>query len=91
MAVEKEVEKGGPLTNCNLLFDESGFFLLYATALGVKVVNLHTNALSRTIGKTENIRMLHLALFQVSIIGNKRLFYNFHTVYFFPGQTIEIK
>ncbi|KAL7646060.1 UNVERIFIED_CONTAM: hypothetical protein RMT77_002961 [Armadillidium vulgare] len=64
LAVERDVEKGGPLTTCNLLFDESGYFLLYATLLGIKVVNLWTNKLVRTIGKPENLRLLYLALFQ---------------------------
>ncbi|RXG68832.1 Peptidylprolyl isomerase domain and WD repeat-containing protein 1 [Armadillidium vulgare] len=64
LAVERDVEKGGPLTTCNLLFDESGYFLLYATLLGIKVVNLWTNKLVRTIGKPENLRLLYFALFQ---------------------------
>ena len=69
MAVEKEMEKGGPLARCNLLFDESGFFLMYATLLGIKVVNLHTNKLVRTLGRPENLRLLFLAIFQVSNSG----------------------
>ena len=33
------------------VFDESGHFVLYATMLGIKVLNLHTNRCSRIIGK----------------------------------------
>ncbi|MCL4153356.1 UNVERIFIED_CONTAM: hypothetical protein GTU68_051102 [Idotea baltica] len=64
LAVEREVEKGGSLATCNLLFDESGYFLLYATLLGIKVINLYTNRLVRTIGKPENLRLLYLGMFQ---------------------------
>lgn len=66
LAVERDVEKGGALGVCNLVYDESGYFILYATMLGVKVVNLYNNRLVRTIGKPENLRLLNLALFQVS-------------------------
>ncbi|XP_064088885.1 peptidylprolyl isomerase domain and WD repeat-containing protein 1-like isoform X3 [Macrobrachium nipponense] len=71
MAVERDVEKGGALGVCNLVYDESGHFLLYATMLGVKVVNLFTNRLVRTIGKPENLRILNLALFQGKVKKNK--------------------
>ncbi|KAK4312296.1 hypothetical protein Pmani_016263 [Petrolisthes manimaculis] len=64
LAVERDVEKVGSPGVCNLLYDESGHMLLYATMLGVKIVNLHTNRLVRTIGKPENLRLLNLALFQ---------------------------
>lgn len=62
LAVERDVEKSGALGN--LIFDESGYLLLYPTILGVKVVNLYTNKLVRTIGKPENFRLQQLALFQ---------------------------
>uniref|UniRef100_A0A2C9JSC2 peptidylprolyl isomerase n=1 Tax=Biomphalaria glabrata TaxID=6526 RepID=A0A2C9JSC2_BIOGL len=64
LAVEKDVERSGSFNICNLVFDESGYFLLYATMLGIKVVNLHTNTCVRWLGKSENVRFLHLALFQ---------------------------
>ncbi len=48
-----------------MVFDESGNFLLYPTLLGVKVVNLVTNGISRVLGKVENSeRFLGLALYQ---------------------------
>lgn len=67
MAVEKDLEKTGILKLCNILFDESGNFLLFPTMLGVKIINLHTNRLAKIIGKTENLRILRIALFQVRI------------------------
>uniref|UniRef100_A0A6A7FWL0 peptidylprolyl isomerase n=1 Tax=Hirondellea gigas TaxID=1518452 RepID=A0A6A7FWL0_9CRUS len=62
LAVEREVEKSGALGN--LVYDASGYLLLYPTLLGVKVVNVYTNKLVRTIAKPENFRILQLALFQ---------------------------
>lgn len=67
MAVEKDLEKTGILKLCNILFDESGNFLLFPTLLGVKMINLYTNRLTKIIGKTENLRILRIALFQVSV------------------------
>lgn len=67
MAVEKDLEKTGILKLCNILFDESGNFLLFPTMLGVKIINLYTNKLTKIIGKTENLRILRIALFQVRV------------------------
>ncbi|BFY99385.1 hypothetical protein BsWGS_02425 [Bradybaena similaris] len=64
LAVEKDLEKSPSYHTSNLVFDESGYFLLYATLMGIKVINLHTNKCQRWLGKTENIRFLHLGLFQ---------------------------
>lgn len=66
MAVERELDKTE--TNLgNIVFDESGYIILYSTMLGVKVVNLYTNRCIRIMGKPENIRPMQLALFQVCI------------------------
>lgn len=67
MAVERDLEKSEYVHLANIVFDESGNFLMYATLLGVKLVNIYTNRCVRIIGKTENLRPLHLALFQVNI------------------------
>ncbi|KAH7510564.1 hypothetical protein FEM48_ZijujUnG0112000 [Ziziphus jujuba var. spinosa] len=65
MAVEKEIEKTESAPQPNAVFDESSNFLIYATLLGIKVVNLHTNKVSRILGKVENNdRFLRIALYQ---------------------------
>lgn len=64
MAVERDLEKSEGLRLCNITFDESGYLLLYATMLGIKVVNIFTNRCVRILGKSENLRVLKLALFQ---------------------------
>lgn len=67
MAAERDLEKSEAVNLGNIIFDESGYFVLYATMLGVKVVNLYTNKCVRIIGKPENLRPLKLALYQVSM------------------------
>ncbi|KAL9413353.1 hypothetical protein AB3S75_041931 [Citrus x aurantiifolia] len=65
MAVEKEIEKTETAPPPNAIFDESSNFLIYATLLGIKIVNLHTNKVSRILGKVENNdRFLRIALYQ---------------------------
>ena len=68
VAVERELEKSPKnLFRNNLIFDETSNFILYATMLGVKVLNLVTNKCCRMIGKPENMRLLNIAMFQGSI------------------------
>ncbi|CAG9795493.1 unnamed protein product [Diatraea saccharalis] len=64
MAAERDLEKSDAVHFANVLFDASGHFVVYATMLGVKVVNLVTNRCVAMLGKPENLRPLHLALFQ---------------------------
>lgn len=71
MAVERDLEKSESYSYANLEFDHSGHFLLYSTLLGVKLVNLYSNKCVRVIGKNENLRLLHIALYQGSAKKNK--------------------
>ncbi|XP_052257143.1 peptidylprolyl isomerase domain and WD repeat-containing protein 1-like isoform X2 [Dreissena polymorpha] len=66
LAVEKDLENSDSFKLSNILFDETGYYLLYGTMLGVKVVNLHTNRCVKILGRPENPRFLHIALFQGS-------------------------
>merc|ERR1712070_387710 len=54
-------------SNCSqsLVFDETGYFLLYTTLLGIKIYNIELNKISRIIGSGESgDRFLNLTLFQ---------------------------
>mmetsp|Transcript_7219 Transcript_7219/g.26559 ORF Transcript_7219/g.26559 Transcript_7219/m.26559 type:complete len:683 (-) Transcript_7219:1570-3618(-) len=68
MAIERELDtawREQAAAYPNAVFDESGNFLIYPTFLGIKIVNLYTNKLSRVLGKVENTeRFLRVALFQ---------------------------
>ncbi|CAG05275.1 unnamed protein product [Tetraodon nigroviridis] len=64
MAVERELEKVDGIRLVNIIFDETGHFVLYGTMLGIKVINVETNKCVRILGKLENIRVVQLSLFQ---------------------------
>ncbi|KAK9907373.1 hypothetical protein WJX75_002432 [Coccomyxa subellipsoidea] len=65
IAVEKELLADSAAPHQNALFDDSGNFVLFSTLLGIKVVNLVSNRVSRILGKVENSeRFLRLALYQ---------------------------
>ncbi|MEE6458392.1 hypothetical protein FKM82_000276 [Ascaphus truei] len=64
MAGERELEKVDAIRLTNIIFDETGHFVLYGTMLGIKVINVETNRCVRILGKLENIRVVQLALFQ---------------------------
>ncbi|KAI8893836.1 hypothetical protein BC833DRAFT_607054 [Globomyces pollinis-pini] len=66
LAIEREIEKieGGQASTVNAVFDESGYFLLYPTLLGIKVLNIYTNQVSHLIGKGETNRFMNLVLYQ---------------------------
>lgn len=58
-------EEAPTVAKPSCVFDESGNFLLYATVLGIKVLNIVTNRLVRWLGVAESSeRFLALALYQ---------------------------
>lgn len=63
-AGEMELLRSGSLRHENCVFDESSNFVIYPTMVGIKVVNILTNVVSRIIGKGENMRCLQLTLYQ---------------------------
>eukprot|EP00398_MALV-I-01_sp_L67-1_P000791 gene791-61_t len=65
MAVEKELIKSKEASVANIVFDESGHFILLPCVLGIKVINLQTNKCMLMLGKIEQSeRFLAMALFQ---------------------------
>nr|XP_022910949.1 peptidylprolyl isomerase domain and WD repeat-containing protein 1 isoform X1 [Onthophagus taurus]XP_022910950.1 peptidylprolyl isomerase domain and WD repeat-containing protein 1 isoform X2 [Onthophagus taurus] len=71
MAVERDLEKSDYFHLSNIEFDSTGYFLLYPTLLGVKLINIFTNKCVKIIGKNENLRLLRIALYQGSAKRNK--------------------
>lgn len=71
MACERDLEKSEVILLMNILFDESGNFILYSTLLGVKIINIVTNRCVKILGKSENLRPLKVALLQGSGKKNK--------------------
>lgn len=65
MAIERELDKLQITSLENVIFDESGHFILFPTMLGVKVVNLKSDKHVRSLGHEEtNFRPLSISLFQ---------------------------
>lgn len=48
----------------NVVFDESGHFILYGSLMGIKCINTYTNKVVRVFGKDEGFRALNIALYQ---------------------------
>ncbi len=64
LAVERELENPAIRNKINVIFDESGHFILYGSILGTKVINTFTNRVVKVFGKDEPFRPLNLALYQ---------------------------
>ena len=70
MAVEREYHAaagaaGATTAPSNAVFDESGAHVIFASLVGIKVINIETSRLVRILGKVENTeRFTRLALFQ---------------------------
>ncbi|KAI0109982.1 hypothetical protein F4814DRAFT_425188, partial [Daldinia grandis] len=64
LAAEREIETPSLRNKVNVIFDESGHFILYGSILGVKVLNTYTNQIVKVYGKDEHIRPINLAIYQ---------------------------
>jgi peptidylprolyl isomerase domain and WD repeat-containing protein 1 len=64
MAAEKELEDPLVRPKINVIFDESGNFILYGSLGGTKVVNTLTNRVVKAYGQDEPFRALNLSLYQ---------------------------
>ncbi|KAL2154149.1 hypothetical protein VTH82DRAFT_2825 [Thermothelomyces myriococcoides] len=64
LAQERLIESPELRDKFNVIFDESGHFILYGSYLGVKVLNTYTNKIVKVYGRDEGIRPLSLALYQ---------------------------
>jgi peptidylprolyl isomerase domain and WD repeat-containing protein 1 len=61
---EREIDNETIRKRVNVIFDESGHFILYGSILGTKVVNTLTNKVVKLYGKDEPFRALHLTMYQ---------------------------
>ena len=64
LAVERDLENFAVQNKVNVIFDESGHFILYGSLLGTKVINTLTNRVVKVYGKDEPFRSLNLAMYQ---------------------------
>jgi peptidylprolyl isomerase domain and WD repeat-containing protein 1 len=63
-AQEREVESQVMRNKSNVIFDESGHFIIYGSMLGIKVLNTYTNQVVKVYGRDEHLRAVNLALYQ---------------------------
>lgn len=63
-AQERDVESESLRNAANIIFDESGNFIIYGSMLGIKVLNTYTNQVVKTYGKDENFRAVNLGVYQ---------------------------
>ena len=64
LAVERDLEQTSTRSKVNVIFDESGHFILYGSLLGIKAINTLTNRVVKVFGKDEAFRAVNLALYQ---------------------------
>ncbi|KAI9665021.1 MAG: hypothetical protein M1821_006469 [Bathelium mastoideum] len=64
LAVEKELDNHAVRNRINVIFDETGNFILYGSLSGTKVINTLTNRVVKIYGFEESFRPLNLTLYQ---------------------------
>jgi peptidylprolyl isomerase domain and WD repeat-containing protein 1 len=64
IGVEKELDDSEVRSKVNVIFDESGNFIIYGSMLGTKVINTLTNRVVKVYGQDEPYRALNLSLYQ---------------------------
>lgn len=64
LAVEREIDNPLVRSRINVIFDETGHFILYGSLHGCKVINTLTNRVLKVYGKDESFRSLNLAMYQ---------------------------
>ncbi|KAF7542903.1 hypothetical protein G7Z17_g11183 [Cylindrodendrum hubeiense] len=63
-AHERDVESETLKDKSNVIFDESGNFIMYGSMMGIKVLNTYTNQVVKVYGKDENFRAVNLSIYQ---------------------------
>ena len=64
LGVEREIEHPLIKSRINVIFDETGHFIMYGSLFGTKVINTLTNRVIKVYGREEPFRPLNLALYQ---------------------------
>ncbi|KAG6017085.1 hypothetical protein E4U43_002334 [Claviceps pusilla] len=64
LALEREVDSQMLRHKSNIIFDDSGNFIVYGSMLGIKVLNTYTNQVVKVYGKDENFRAVNIGLYQ---------------------------
>lgn len=62
--LERDAESATLMSKSNVIFDESGNFIVYGAFGGIKVINTVTNQVVRTYARDDHLRGMNLALYQ---------------------------
>ena len=66
LAVERDIDSKSPSAtiNPNIIFDETGYFIIYGSLVGTKVRNTVTNKCCKVFGRDDGFRAINLAIYQ---------------------------
>jgi peptidylprolyl isomerase domain and WD repeat-containing protein 1 len=64
LGIERELDAPALRARQNVIFDETGNFILYGSMYGIKVLNTLTNKLVKLYGREEPLRSLWMSLYQ---------------------------
>ncbi|KAF2441354.1 peptidyl-prolyl cis-trans isomeras-like protein [Karstenula rhodostoma CBS 690.94] len=64
LGIERDLDQPSVRSRMNVVFDETGNFILYGSMYGVKVLNTTTNRIVKIYGQEEPFRPLWLSLYQ---------------------------
>ncbi|RDW77120.1 hypothetical protein BP6252_05173 [Coleophoma cylindrospora] len=64
LATEREIDGPALRNKANVIFDETGHFIIYGSMFGTKVLNTYTNRIVKVYGKDESFRPLNIAIYQ---------------------------
>jgi peptidylprolyl isomerase domain and WD repeat-containing protein 1 len=64
IAIEADLATNSALSKANIIFDESGNFIIYGSLSGIKILNTVSNTIPRLLAHEETIRPLNLAIYQ---------------------------
>ncbi|KAL6709625.1 Peptidyl-prolyl cis-trans isomerase cyp15 [Coniothyrium glycines] len=64
IGIERDLDQPAMRPRMNVIFDETGNFILYGSMYGIKVVNTLTNKLVKLYGQEESVRPLWVCLYQ---------------------------
>jgi peptidylprolyl isomerase domain and WD repeat-containing protein 1 len=64
LGIERELDAPALRARQNVIFDETGNFILYGSMYGIKVLNTLTNKLVKLYGREEPLRSLWVSLYQ---------------------------
>jgi peptidylprolyl isomerase domain and WD repeat-containing protein 1 len=64
LGIEQELDQPSVRSRMNVIFDETGNFILYGSMYGVKVLNTLTNRIVKLYAQEESLRPMWLSLYQ---------------------------